>query len=44
LSDGSVGFIQFDGYYSSWDSSQWNDSYTVVEPREVVKIRYFEVD
>lgn len=43
LSDNQAGFIQFDGVYSSWDSSEWDDDYTVVEPREVMKTRYFEV-
>lgn len=44
LSDNQVGFIRFDGAYSSWDGSEWDDNYTVVAPREVMKTRYFEVE
>jgi hypothetical protein len=41
------GFVPFYfrtvGFYSSYNGTDWNDSFTIVEPREVVVTQYFPV-
>ena len=39
LSDGTEAYIKFNGRYSSWDSSYYNDSY-LVNPEEVMVIKW----
>ena len=39
---GNIGYLEFSGRYSSWDSSEYNERY-VVQPREVTVIEYVEV-
>lgn len=38
----TVGYLEYCGRYSSWDSSYYENSY-VVQPREVTIIEYIEV-
>ena len=38
----AVGYLEYSGRYSSWDSSYYEDSY-IVQPREVTIIKYEEV-
>lgn len=35
-----LGYIQFTGRYSSWDSSEWYDSPSVVKPIEVTMVEF----
>lgn len=36
-----VFFIQFDGYYTSWDGTDWSENYwNIVEPKEVKVIKW----
>ena len=39
LSDNTEAYIKFNGRYSSWDSSYYNDSY-LVQPEEVMVIKW----
>jgi hypothetical protein len=38
----TVGYLEYSGRYSSWDSSSYDDSYVVL-PREVTIIKYTKV-
>lgn len=36
-------YLKMEGYYSSWDGSEWESGFTHVEPKEVMVIQYKEV-
>ena len=37
-----VFFIRFDGFYTSWDGTDWsNNDYQIVRPREVTVIQWY---
>lgn len=39
---GEVFFIRFDGYYESWNGSDWsNNDWCIVQPREVKVVQWF---
>ena len=39
---GEVFFIRFDGYYESWNGTDWsNNDWTMVKPQEVKVIQWF---
>ena len=39
---GEVFFIRFDGYYESWNGSDWsNNDWSIVRPQEVKVIQWF---
>jgi hypothetical protein len=39
---GEVFFVRFDGYYESWDGSDWsNNDWSIVKPQEVKVIQWF---
>ena len=39
---GEVFFIRFDGYYESWNGSDWsNNDWSIVKPQEVKVIQWF---
>ena len=37
---GEVFFIRFDGYYTSWDGTDWSDDWNIVEPKEVKVVQW----
>lgn len=44
LDNKHLGFIRFDGWYSSWDATEWDSTPTLVHPRRVVSTEYIAVD
>ena len=39
---GNIGYLEYNGRYSSWDSSYYDECY-VVQPKEVTVIQYNRV-
>jgi hypothetical protein len=39
-----LGMVRFTGTFSSWDSTEWDDEMTLVEPRQVVTTVYVATD
>jgi len=41
---GDTTFIRKNGYYSSWNGTEWRNGFDIVEPREVTIVEWFKSD
>lgn len=44
LGNGILGYIRVTGFYQSYNGTEYNDDWTLVEPREVVVTQYFDIE
>lgn len=41
--EGPVSYLRVTGYYQSYNGTDWNDDWELVEPRKVVVTQYFKI-